>query len=103
MTVSHGPLRKVEARRPARGAGLGGQAIAPALTALMQLAARYPRMGTQRAIQSFDLLQSAQSWKRTLVGRSASDPGKGGLAQLVERLLCKQNVIGSNPVTSTSG
>ena len=25
----------------------------------------------------------------------------GGLAQLVERLLCKQNVIGSNPVTST--
>ena len=28
---------------------------------------------------------------------------KGGLAQLVERLLCKQNVIGSNPVTSTTG
>ena len=25
----------------------------------------------------------------------------GGLAQLVERLLCKQNVIGSTPVTST--
>ena len=25
----------------------------------------------------------------------------GGLAQLVERLLCKQNVIGSNPVSST--
>ena len=25
----------------------------------------------------------------------------GGIAQLVERLLCKQNVIGSNPVTST--
>ena len=25
----------------------------------------------------------------------------GGLAQLVERLLCKQNVIGSNPCTST--
>jgi hypothetical protein len=28
--------------------------------------------------------------------------GKGGLAQLVERLLCKQNVNGSNPLTSTS-
>ena len=27
---------------------------------------------------------------------------KGGLAQLVERLLCKQNVNGSNPLTSTS-
>ena len=26
---------------------------------------------------------------------------QGGLAQLVERLLCKQNVIGSTPVTST--
>ena len=26
---------------------------------------------------------------------------KGGLAQLVERLLCKQNVNGSNPLTST--
>ena len=25
----------------------------------------------------------------------------GGIAQLVERLLCKQDVIGSNPVTST--
>ena len=27
---------------------------------------------------------------------------KGGIAQLVERLLCKQDVIGSNPVTSTN-
>ncbi len=26
---------------------------------------------------------------------------EGGLAQLVERLLCKQNVNGSNPLTST--
>jgi hypothetical protein len=30
-----------------------------------------------------------------------SRPAKGGLAQLVERLLCKQNVNGSNPLTST--
>ena len=29
-------------------------------------------------------------------------PKKGGLAQLVERLLCKQNVNGSNPLTSTT-
>jgi hypothetical protein len=29
------------------------------------------------------------------------DPGKGGVAQLVERLLCKQEVIGSIPFTST--
>lgn len=28
-------------------------------------------------------------------------PSEGGIAQLVERLLCKQDVIGSIPVTST--
>jgi hypothetical protein len=27
---------------------------------------------------------------------------KGGIAQLVERLLCKQDVSGSSPLTSTS-
>ena len=27
--------------------------------------------------------------------------GDGGIAQLVEHLLCKQGVIGSNPFTST--
>ena len=27
--------------------------------------------------------------------------GDGGLAQLVERLLCKQDVSGSSPLTST--
>ena len=26
---------------------------------------------------------------------------EGGIAQLVERLLCKQDVSGSNPLTST--
>jgi hypothetical protein len=30
-------------------------------------------------------------------------PGAGGVAQLGERLLCKQEVIGSNPFTSTTG
>jgi hypothetical protein len=28
--------------------------------------------------------------------------GQGGLAQLVERLLCKQDVSGSSPLTSTN-
>ena len=27
---------------------------------------------------------------------------RGGIAQLVERLLCKQDVSGSNPLTSTT-
>ena len=31
-----------------------------------------------------------------------NNPPEGGIAQLVERLLCKQDVIGSNPVTSTN-
>ena len=36
-------------------------------------------------------------------GRTSGPVGHpGGIAQLVERLLCKQDVIGSNPVTSTS-
>ena len=43
---------------------------------------------------SFPLLESQ---KKQISG----PPSKGGLAQLVERLLCKQNVNGSNPLTST--
>ena len=34
--------------------------------------------------------------------KNAPPKVKGGLAQLVERLLCKQNVNGSNPLTSTT-
>jgi hypothetical protein len=30
-----------------------------------------------------------------------SQPRNGGIAQLVERLLCKQDVSGSSPLTST--
>ena len=33
--------------------------------------------------------------------RFAKQIGLGGVAQLVERLLCKQDVIGSNPFAST--
>ena len=53
----------------------------------------------------FCLLQPTHHGKRTLGHNREAIQGcasKGGLAQLVERLLCKQNVIGSNPVTSTS-
>jgi hypothetical protein len=44
----------------------------------------------------FDLLSST-----SIPPRETGTLGKGGLAQLVERLLCKQNVNGSNPLTST--
>ena len=37
---------------------------------------------------------------RSLV-RVQDGPLSGGLAQLVERLLCKQDVSGSSPLTST--
>ena len=48
---------------------------------------------------AFVLTRSAQF---SLFSSCKSRPlGKGGLAQLVERLLCKQNVNGSNPLTST--
>lgn len=64
-------------------------------------------MGTQRAIQSFDSFEKPHitgntpsvASRRAL--RHAVVAQKGGLAQLVERLLCKQNVNGSNPLTST--
>ena len=34
-------------------------------------------------------------------GQKDEKPAHGGIAQLVEHLLCKQGVIGSNPFTST--
>ena len=34
--------------------------------------------------------------------RGLDPPAYGALAQLVERLLCKQDVIGSNPLGSTN-
>jgi hypothetical protein len=43
----------------------------------------------------------AQAVTRTQKGEVDSCHLFGGLAQLGERLLCKQNVIGSIPVTST--
>ena len=41
------------------------------------------------------------SGRRSLPVRAASTVGHGGVAQLGERLLCKQEVIGSIPFTST--
>ena len=35
-------------------------------------------------------------------GHKDEKPAHGGIAQLVEHLLCKQGVIGSNPFTSTT-
>jgi hypothetical protein len=41
-------------------------------------------------------------WEQRVTGSNPVSPtNNGGLAQLGERLLCKQNVIGSIPVTST--
>ena len=37
----------------------------------------------------------------TIAKASKSPPNHGGIAQLVERLLCKQDVSGSSPLTST--
>ena len=51
-----------------------------------------------------DRLRSAQFnlfSSTSIPPRETGTLGKGGLAQLVERLLCKQNVNGSNPLTST--
>jgi hypothetical protein len=66
---------------------------------------RDPHM--ERSVQ-FNLLslETMHHGKCTL-GSNASTQAqvassKGGLAQLVERLLCKQNVNGSNPLTSTT-
>ena len=39
--------------------------------------------------------------RRTTHLESGKFKGTGGIAQLVERLLCKQDVSGSNPLTST--
>ena len=63
----------------------------------------------QRAIQSLSSCKSTQARRKNALGRRVGARAErcvpanqqGGLAQLVERLLCKQNVIGSNPVTST--
>ena len=34
--------------------------------------------------------------------RTQGESPRGGVAQLVEHLLCKQRVVGSNPVASTT-
>ena len=58
-----------------------------------------PREGLQKALYSFERAREGnvqgqgQRCRRHL----------GGVAQLVEHLLCKQGVIGSNPFTSTRG
>jgi hypothetical protein len=84
-------------------AGVEKQAIAPHLKRLFKSA----RSETERSVQ-FNLLplETAHHGKCTLGNGDEAirkPSSKGGLAQLVERLLCKQNVNGSNPLTSTTG
>lgn len=55
---------------------------------------------SQCTIQSFKRL--AGEYPAELKLFYINNPPEGGIAQLVERLLCKQDVIGSNPVTSTN-
>ena len=55
---------------------------------------------SQCTIQSFK--RSTGEYPAELKLFYINNPPEGGIAQLVERLLCKQDVIGSNPVTSTN-
>jgi hypothetical protein len=49
-----------------------------------------------------ELLQESSPPAHYWVGDSArANTQDGGVAQLVEHLLCKQRVVGSNPVAST--
>ena len=66
---------------------------------------------TPKTLKTEALARELQNYSAPLLVRSAQFDlfshihptlGKGGLAQLVERLLCKQNVNGSNPLTSTT-
>jgi hypothetical protein len=56
--------------------------------------------GAALAVASFDKLRSNRCRRQSLGGRAAQR--LGGVAQLGERLLCKQEVIGSIPFTSTT-
>ena len=49
------------------------------------------------------LMAEQRFCKPQVIGSNPVSSSSGGIAQLVEHLLCKQNVIGSNPVTSTNG
>ncbi len=51
--------------------------------------------GLKDALYGFEGAEHFQKGTRT-------EARPGGIAQLVEHLLCKQGVIGSNPFTSTS-
>ena len=55
---------------------------------------------SQCTIQSFK--RSTGEYPAELKLLYINNPPEGGIDQLVERLLCKQDVIGSNPVTSTN-
>ena len=66
-------------------------------TAMAQITERMVALGSENALYGFE--GAISTFKRAQGTRGK--PAHGGIAQLVEHLLCKQGVIGSNPFTST--
>ena len=63
---------------------------------MAQITERMVARGSENALYGFEgAAMYFQKGKWTKAGH------RGGVAQLVEHLLCKQGVIGSNPFTST--
>ena len=58
-------------------------------------------VGERFVCASSDLAGPSRATRASTHHRLALQQGSGALAQLVERLLCKQDVIGSNPLGST--
>ena len=64
---------------------------------MAQITERMVAFGSENALYGFE--GASSTFKRAQGTRGK--PAHGGIAQLVEHLLCKQGVIGSNPFTST--
>ena len=64
---------------------------------MAQITERMVAQGCENALYGFE--GASSTFKRAQGTRGK--PAHGGIAQLVEHLLCKQGVIGSNPFTST--
>ena len=62
---------------------------------MAQITERMVARGSENALYGFEGADALSK------GHKDEKPAHGGIAQLVEHLLCKQGVIGSNPFTST--
>ena len=62
---------------------------------MAQITERMVARGCENALYGFEGAKALSK------GHKDEKPAHGGIAQLVEHLLCKQGVIGSNPFTST--